>query len=149
MDKLWKIASFIGVQYVLGKRGSFPYGLAVGFSLFKITLLVVVNDIVQTFLLLNCFEYLSRKCSRLKRKKHERKWRLKLREKLEKWGAPGLIAVAALPYGGGALTGSLLAMSIKMDKKKAFCAVAAGCIIGSVIFYLGFTGILSLFPRRA
>jgi uncharacterized membrane protein len=64
---------------------------------------------------------------------------------IEKYGSTGLIFIAALPYGGGALTGSIVAVSIKMDKKKAFVLITIGCIIGSMLYYLGFAGILTLF----
>lgn len=137
MHEIWKIAAFIGIQYVLGKRGSFPYGLMAGFGLYKITLLVIVSDIMQTLLLLNFFDYFSRKISWLKKEGT----RGKFWKKLKQWGAPGIIVVAALPYGGGALTGSILAMSVRMEKKRAFCLIVSGCIIGAILFYFGFTGI--------
>ena len=149
MQEIWKIAAFIGVQYLLGKRGSYPYGLMVGFSLYQITLLVILSDIIQTFLLLNFFHYFSPKISWLKRKRGKTKTVKregvckKLFKKLKQWGAPGIMVVAALPYGGGALTGSMLAMSVSMEKRRAFCFIVAGCIIGAVLFYFGFTGITS------
>lgn len=150
MAKVWKIVVFIGIQCLLGKRGSYPYGLMVGFGLYQITLLVIANDIIQTLLLLNSFEYLSGRiawmnkrrytCEPEKQEASGKKWR----KKLEKWGAPGLIAVAALPYGGGALTGSILAISMRLEKRRAFWFIIAGCIIGSLIFYFGFIGIQSV-----
>ncbi len=147
MHEIWKMTAFIGVQYILGKRGSYPYGLMVGFGLYKITLLVIVSDIMQTLLLLNFFDYFSRKIAWLKKKKEgcetrkKEGVRKKLWKTLKQWGAPGIMVVAALPYGGGALTGSILAMSVRMEKKKAFYFIVSGCIIGAILFYLGFTGI--------
>lgn len=140
---LGNIAAFLGVQFLLGKRGSFPYGLLVGFSLVKITLLVIVSDIIQAFLLLNFFDFFARKVPWLKKKvgscdtprpaaAGKGVW-----NRVKRWGAPGLVAVAALPYGGGALTGSILALSMDVEKKKAFYFLITGCIIGSVIFYFG------------
>lgn len=150
MADIWKIAVFLGVQFIMGKRGSFPYGLLVEFSLVKITLLVIISDIIQTLVLLNFFGFFSGKIPWLRKKtqksesgKQERSGRGWL-NKIKKWGNAGLVAVAALPYGGGALTGSLVAVSAKMDKKKAFLLIIAGCIIGSVLFYLGFAGLTSL-----
>lgn len=142
LDELWKILTFFGIQYALGRRGSFPYGLVVKFSLLKITLLVILSDVIQTLVLLNFFGYLSEKIPWLKRKKKKPKkswW-----EKIKKHGEWGLVFIAALPYGGGALTGSIAAVSMKLEKKRAFLFIIIGCIIGSIIFYLGFTGILAV-----
>lgn len=147
MHEIWKIAAFIGVQYLLGKRGSYPYGLMVGFGLYKITLLVIFSDIMQTLLLLNFFDYFSRKIAWLKKKWKGREFKKKegtrgnFREKLKQWGAPGILVMSALPYGGGALTGSILAMSVNMEKRRAFFFIVSGCIIGAILFYFGFTGI--------
>jgi hypothetical protein len=58
-----------------------------------------------------------------------------------------VVAIAALPYGGGSLTGSIFAISLKLPKKKAFVLIIVGCIIGSMIFYLVFAGIISLLPE--
>ncbi|MBN1196353.1 MAG: small multi-drug export protein, partial [Candidatus Aminicenantes bacterium] len=65
-------------------------------------------------------------------------------ERFRRHGALGIFLVAALPYAGGALSGSILAVSLKTDRRKAFFIITAGCILGSVIFHLGFTGILAL-----
>ncbi len=150
LDELWKIIVFIGIQYSLGRRGSYPYGLVVNFSLIKITIIVVISDMIQTVLLLNLLDFFTQKISWL------RKWRSRAEEKektrsptsfrarLKKYGNLGLIIVAALPYGGGALSGSILAYSMKLDKKRAFLFITIGCIIGSILFYLGFAGIVSL-----
>jgi uncharacterized membrane protein len=148
MADTWKIAVFLGVQFLLGRRGSFPYGLLAEFSLIKITLLVIVSDIIQALLLLNFFDFFSRKIPWLKKKIHkcdmekQEVYTGKWWTKIKKWGTPGLVAVAALPYGGGALTSSILAVSANMNKKPAFFLIVAGCIIGSMIFYLGFSSML-------
>jgi len=70
IDETWKIISFFGIQYLLGRRGSYPYGILVGFSLFKITLLVVISDIFMTIMPLNLFEWLAEKIPWLKKKRN-------------------------------------------------------------------------------
>ena len=50
---IWEIISFFAIQYALGRRGSFPYGLLVKLTLLEISVLVVISDMIQTFLLLN------------------------------------------------------------------------------------------------
>lgn len=144
MPEFAKIITFIGVQTLLGKRASFPYGLLVGLNLFEITALVVANDMIQTFVLLNCFGYLKSKFPMFKTKERAKK---RWKEKIETWGFPGVIAVSALPYGGGALTGSILAISTNLNKIRAYWSIVAGCIIGSLLFCAGFGGILNLFQK--
>jgi len=151
LDELWKIILFIGIQYTLGRRGSYPYGLLVDFNLVKITFIVIISDMIQTLILLNLFEYSFEKIPFLKKFKNWLETRKKKSEskktfwvRLKKWEGLGIIAVAALPYGGGALSGSILAVSLKMNKKKAYFLIITGCVIGSILFYLGFAGIISL-----
>lgn len=154
MKDLWHLILFFGLQYLLGRRGSYPYGLLVGFSLFKITLLVVVSDMVQTLILLNLFDWLAQKIPWLKKKRNgyvsgksknqKRNWL----SRLKKYQAVAVIAIAGLPYGGGALTGSIFSISLKLSKKKAFLFIMIGCIIGSMLFYLAFAGIMTLLPPK-
>lgn len=149
IDGLLKLLGFIGVQYALGRRGSYPYGLiVVNYSLFKIAVLVIISDIIQTLVLLNFIDFFSRRIRWLKRFKnrlnHEDREkepagskRKSFWKRVKKYGGWGIVAVAALPYGGGALTGSILAVSIKMNKWRAFFFIIIGCIIGTLIFSLG------------
>lgn len=149
IQEIGKILSFIGVQYTLGRRGSYPYGLLIHFSLFKITAIVVLSDMIQTVFLLRSLDavlgWLKRFRARLRKspanpvKSEKRFW-----ERFRRYGALGIFLVAALPYAGGALSGSILAVSLKTDRRRAFFIITAGCILGSVIFHLGFTGILAL-----
>ena len=154
LDEIWKIIVFIGIQYSLGRRGSYPYGLLVKFSLIKITIIVVISDMIQTVLLLNLLDFFTQKISWLRKwrnraeEKEKARSQTSFRAKLKKYGNLGLIIVAALPYGGGALSGSILAFSMKLDKKRAFLFITIGCIIGSILFYLGFAGIISLVKSK-
>lgn len=150
LNELWKIVTFLAIQYLLGRRGSFPYGLLVKFSLIKISLLVVLSDIIQTLALMYFFQFtierwkwLQKIKERLERKKNSEPKR-SIWGKLKKHGKFGLLVVAALPYGGGALSGSILALSMKIDKKTAFLYIITGCAIGTILYYLGFTGIVSI-----
>lgn len=149
IKEIGKILSFIGVQYTLGRRGSYPYGLLIHFTLIKITLIVVISDMIQTVFLLNFLDrvlgFLKRLRSRLRRNPDAAsRPESRTRERFKRYGPIGVFLVATLPYAGGALSGSILACSLKMDKRRAFLLITAGCIIGSIIFHLGFTGILAL-----
>ncbi len=150
LDETLKILSFMGVQYALGKRVSFPYGLLLHFSLLKIAFLVVLCDFIQALLLLNFLEtgfekikWLKKLKVRMETRKQNRK-KESLFTKLSRRGHWGLLLAASLPYGGGALTGSLLAFSMQMDKRKAFIYIMLGCIFGTLLFYHGFRGLHAL-----
>lgn len=140
---------FLGLQYLLGRRGSFPYGLMVKFSLAKISVLVVISDILQTLFLLTFFDFFVHRCSFLRQFKEKlTKKRSQPRQKksgrLKKMGKIGVLLISAIPYGGGALSGSILATSLKMKKAEAFALIMLGCIVGTGLYYLGFAGIISV-----
>ena len=67
--------------------------------------------------------------------------------KFKKFGHWGVFFISALPYAGGALTGSIVAISIRMDEKKAFVLIILGCLISTTLYYLGFAGILSIIKK--
>jgi len=149
----WKgiseIASFIGIQYALGRRGSFPYGILLDFSLLKICAVVVFSDIIQTILLINILPPAIRKVRELEKVKNylEKKRKNsegKFKRYIKKYGTSALLLISALPYGGGALTGSVVAISLKISKIKAFALIITGCVIGTFIFYLIFTGLITI-----
>jgi uncharacterized membrane protein len=150
-DQVWKIIVFIAAHYALGRRGSYPYGLLVNFSLVKITVMVLISDMILTIGLLHLFELSLEKVGFLRKlksrlhKKENKESQKSFWGKVKKWGGLGIIIIAALPYGGGALTGSILASSMKMEKKQAFLFITIGCIIGAIIFYLACIGILAVF----
>ena len=151
LKEILKIISFMGIQYAFGKKGSFPYGILLKFSLLKISIIVVICDMIQTIFLLNLIELSFDKIGFLKKIiekfKHseESENKNRFRERFKKLGAFGLFFIAALPYAGGAISGTIFAFSIGMKKKKAFIIITLGCILGAIIFYLGFSGLLTIF----
>jgi uncharacterized membrane protein len=57
-----------------------------------------------------------------------------------------LTIFVAIPLPGtGAWTGSLIAWLLKINRKKAFFAIALGTILAGVIVTLAVTGLVSLF----
>jgi uncharacterized membrane protein len=148
IKEIGKIVSFLGVQYALGRRGSFPYGIFMKFSLEKITLLVIFSDMAQTLMLLHCFDYFVKRWQWLKKfqdKLNNSAKENSLRHKIKKARHLGLVIISALPYGGGALTGSIMAASLKIDRRQAFLTIMSGCIIGTFLYYLVFKGIVAVF----
>ena len=146
-DRMVKILAFFWIQYTLGRRGSFPYGILVNFSLLKISILVIISDIIQIILILNFFEIFVNKLDlinrikkRLRRKPgNSKKNRL---EKFKKYGGWGILIVSSLPFAGGALSGSVLAVSLEYKKWKAFFLILSGCVIGTGLYFIGFFGII-------
>ena len=64
---------------------------------------------------------------------------------IDKYGFLGLMLFVAIPLPGtGAYTGAFAAEIFKMNKKKAFIAVAMGVIIAGVIVTLASAGVISI-----
>jgi uncharacterized membrane protein len=147
---VWAMLVFFAIQYAVGRRGSFPYGIMVHFSLLKISVLVVISDILQTILLLNSFEFISKRLlwwqnfkARVFKKTVDTCE--KKESRFKRFGLAGIFFVSALPYGGGALSGSILAISINERKWRAFFMIILGCMVSTVFYYLSFKGVLVLF----
>jgi uncharacterized membrane protein len=146
----WKVLSLFLLHYVLGKRGSFPYGLLVHFSLLKTAILVIVADIIQTIILLYLFDLLTDKFrwiqalkARLDRHREKREGKNWYR-RIGGWGTLGLFLLSSLPQGGGALSGCLLAFGLQSRKLPAIIAISLGCIVSAGLFYLVCAGLLQL-----
>ena len=65
------------------------------------------------------------------------------REQIDKYGYLGLILFVGIPLPGtGAWTGSLLAILLGLDKKKAFLGILVGVILAAIIMSIVSYGIL-------
>ncbi len=145
-----KLGSFISVQYLFGKKASYPYGLLLGFDLFEITLLVIACDIAETAFLLQIFHFSGERVKWLNKihslliKKETEPSKSKIRERLMRYRKLGVFFVSILPYAGGAISGSILSYSLGLKKKESFFIIVLGCIVGAGIFYLGFSGFFAI-----
>lgn len=150
LEKTGKILGFMVIQYTLGRRGSFPYGLLVKFNLLQIGVMVLLCDLLQTVFLLKLFGELWKHSTFLRRlrvcfmKAGRKEKRRRLPAVIQ--SNPGLILVlvSALPFGGGALTGSLLATSFLRQGTTAVVPIMTGCAVGTGLYLLGFCGILKI-----
>ena len=139
--------SFLLVQYTLGRRGSYPYGLWMGYSLTVVSLLVFCSDLIQIMVLLRGLDSLRPWWGRMRQHLPVRRWRRPAEGRMPsrrwaQWGAWGVFLVSALPYAGGALSGSLVAVSIRLKQSRAFWVISAGCLMGTLLFHLGFSGVI-------
>lgn len=140
-DQSWRFISFMGIQYALGRRGSYPYGLLVNLSLFQIFLLVILCDALQTITLLLFFDrlpgirqLLEKKQNRLK-EKNSRRWP----QYISKYRYSAMVFISAIPYGGGSLSGSFLALSTGSPKFKSFLLILSGCVLGTLVYHAVFS----------
>lgn len=141
-----RAVSFLVVQYTLGRRGSYPYGLWMGYPLTAVSILVFVSDLLQTVVLLKGLNTIRPWLRRVRQLFPWAVWARKRQERglsgrWARWGIWGVLLVSALPYAGGALTGSILAVSLEQKPVRAFGAIALGCLLGTLLFHLGFSGI--------
>ena len=149
IQEIAKISSLIGVQYFLGRRGSYPFGLLLHYDLLQISAIVVISDVFQTIFLLYFFEYFRRLLGRspwLKKtwdRKKEKNDRF-LGRFLREYGTWGLFIISAFPYAGGALSGSLLAVSLNIERRLAFGIIMLGCVCSTTLYYFLFAGIIDL-----
>ncbi len=110
-------------------------------------MLVVISDIIQIIVILNFFEFFVNKLdviTKIKKKfwknvENSGKNRL---EKFKKYGDWGVLLISALPFAGGALSGSILAVSLEYKKLKAFFLILSGCMIGTLLYFVGISGIM-------
>ncbi len=148
-----KIVSFIVVQYLFGKKASYPYGLIVGFNLIEITFLVIACDIFETAFLLQVIHFggkkfrWMRKIHHLLLKKETETKKSIVREKLMKYRKLGVFFISLLPYAGGAISGSILSYSLGLKRKESFFIIVSGCIVGAFIFYLSFSGFFAIIRK--
>jgi uncharacterized membrane protein len=146
LTDIWQILGFIAVQVTLGRRGSYPYGLLLRYSLTQISLLIILCDAVQILILLTSVDSLIRRLPWLARHFERRREKRISRppthwlNRITKHRFPALVFISALPYGGGALSGSLFALSCQCDKPKAFVFIIIGCILGTLIYHLTLSG---------
>ncbi len=70
----------------------------------------------------------------------------KVKKKIDAWGMLALALFVAIPLPGtGAWTGSLVAWTLKINRKKAFLAIALGVILAGILVTLAVTGLVALF----
>lgn len=142
------VITLLGIQFVLGKKASFPYGILMGLPLYAIGLIVILSDL---FLIYFTHVLITRTV--------RMKWLVILQrrafidgEKLRKsrWlrhfqnlGRLGVVVVVSTPLAGGVWTGSILSRILGLERMETFALIAIGSVIGCAIFVFGFQGLLS------
>jgi len=150
MSTALHIPILIAIHLAMGKKLSFPYGLAVGFSVWEIGALVLIEDFAEIPL----FQWiLTGACDRVEplRRLHEN---LNHREsalskkRFYRWflhaGQLGIFLLVAAPGAGGVRTGTLASHLLHMPKKQSMLIIAAGSVVGCLLFVAGAKGILAM-----
>ena len=151
MSTALHIPILIAIQLAMGKKLSFPYGLAVGFRVWEIGALVLIEDfaeipLLQWILTGACdrvgplrwlHENLSRRESALSKKRFYG-WFLHAKKL-------GIFLLVAAPGAGGVITGTLASHLLQMPKKQSMLIIAAGSVVGCLLFVAGAKGILAMF----
>jgi uncharacterized membrane protein len=141
------LLTLIAIQFTLGKKGAFPYGVIVGLSPVLIGIIVVLCD----FALIPFASRLIRGTQRIgwlerKRRKLElneekmRRW--PLLQVLQKAQFLGVAAVVATPLAGGVWTGAVLSHLFGLKTTQAYLSMGVGAVVGSAIFVLSFLGLV-------
>ena len=145
--KIWIYLIFITFLPGIELRGSIP--IAILYYKENILLSFVIITLVNillipiVFLLWHYILILAEKIPFIKRYLDNIQGRA--RRFIDKYGFLGLMLFVAIPLPGtGAYTGAFAAEIFKMNKKKAFIAVAMGVIIAAVIVTLASAGVISI-----
>ncbi len=142
--------SFLLTHFVLGRKISIPYALALGENAYAITATAFILDIIQIPIFLYLYTHSSkigiinkgrdRIISRSKNMEHSR-----LVIFAKKMGKVGIIALAAMPIqGGGMWSGVLLAHVLNLKRWQTYLLLSIGSFVGCIIISVGVSRILSL-----
>ena len=156
MLRTYIIMCLLGVLPISELRGAIPYGYLNDIPLylcFIISVLANATVPVIGFFFLNTIHKLLDKWSVYHNlfEKTVARARIKVEEKISKYGLVGLMVFVAIPLPvTGAWTGTLGAWVLGLDKKKSILSIACGVLIAGIIVtlvvYTG-AGISSLFIK--
>lgn len=141
------LLTLIAIQFTLGKKGAFPYGVIVGLSPVLIGVIVVLCD----FALIPFAYWLIRGTRRIgwlerKRRKlelsEEKMRRRPLLQTLRKAQFFSVAAVTATPFAGGVWTGAVLSHLFGFKAPQAYLSIAIGAVVGGAVFVLSFLGLV-------
>lgn len=133
---------------IIELRGAIPLGLAAGLPFIKVLSVAIVGNclvVVPLLYVLNNFMHYLERMPFLGR--FFRHWFRKVEKKsdiISKYGFWGLFLFVAVPLpGSGVWSGSLAAVMLEIEYKKALLACVLGVFAASLIVTLATTGILS------
>ncbi|RJP80717.1 MAG: hypothetical protein C4524_03070 [Candidatus Zixiibacteriota bacterium] len=142
------LLTLFGVQLLLGKKASFPYGVIMGLSPVAIGVVVLFSEVVQGAVLMallstaHRIRWLSRLRQRLivdeERLKQSRWWR-----RFHNMKRLSIVVVVSTPLAGGIWTGTILWHLFGLKKLDAVVLLGIGSVIGCAIFVLSFIGIVN------
>ena len=141
--------------YIVGSRILFiPAGISLGMGKYVVLSVVFLLDILQIPLYFYIYEkgtskikFLSFLYSRLPSK--ERAQSSPLLKFARRFGAFGVVFVAAMPaFGGGMWASILMAYLLQLDRRRSIVLLALGSLIGCLLVVFGFDGLLHLFKFR-
>jgi len=151
IKRLLALLGLIITQFLIGKKGAFPYGVLVGFSPYSIAAIVVGTDLLLMFLVDHFlhlagnhvfpFTYIHQRTERLQQKLR----RLRVSNKMARLGSLSVMIITATPFAGGVWTGMSLARVLGLARRSTFLLVGVGSIIGAGIFLAATLGVISLF----
>lgn len=137
------ILTFLVLQFLFGKKASFPYGILVGIPLLDIGILVILSDfslifparlIVSHSLHIKWLTLLQKKLF-INEDKLERSWWLKF---FQNFGRLGVVVAVSTPFAGGVWTGAVLGYALGLKDVESIILIALGAVIGCAVFVLAF-----------
>jgi uncharacterized membrane protein len=143
------LLTLIGIQFVLGKKAAFPYGMVMGLSPVFVGMVVLAQDVIQTPLVIRLLEGTTRfswleKFRRRLIVDEERLKNSRLMGWLRRMQHLGIVVVVSTPFAGGIWTGCILSHAFGLNRLNAFLLIALGSTFGVIIFVLSAIGLMHL-----
>jgi len=153
LARLLHIPILITIHILLGKKASFPYGLAFGLDTWEIAIIVILTDFAEIpfyrWLITGAFD--SIKPLRWLHRKLDHRESAFAQRRFYKWfmhaGTLGVFILVIIPGAGGVQTGTLLSHALHLSTRWANIVLAIGSIIGCLVFVGGAEGVLALIGR--
>ena len=150
MARLLHIPVLIAIHIVLGKKASFPYGLAFGFDTWEIAIFVILTDFAEIpfyrWLVIGAFDRI--KPLRWLHQKLDHRESTFAQKRFYRWfmhaGALGVFILVIIPGAGGVQTGTLISHTLHLSVRWSNIILAIGSIIGCLVFVGGAEGFLAL-----
>jgi uncharacterized membrane protein len=141
------LLTLIGIQFVFGKKASFPYGILMGLKPVPIGAVVLACDLaliplalaaLQGALKIRWLPWWNRQLglseARLNRSHFSRY--------LQSLGKLGLVLVVSIPLSGGVWTGTVISRLLGLKRSENYLYIGLGSLIGCAIFVLSFIGVI-------
>ncbi len=140
------LITLVCIQFTLGKKCSFPYGVIMGTSPITVGFVALGCDILLAIMVRTLIENSSRlkilKKYRDRLTAHELKVKRSKLASFQNLGKIGVVLVVSIPCAGGVWSGAILSQILALKRTDFYWTIILGSAIAAAIFVLSFEGII-------